>query len=65
MSKIFISDYNVVVEGMRTDLNFDNPNSKQFKNKNNKIKLMDKYKNKNKGCGKLENRKGQKFLVLV
>jgi hypothetical protein len=47
MSKIFISEYNVVVEGMRTDLNFDNPNSKQFKNKNNKSKLMDKYKNKN------------------
>jgi hypothetical protein len=65
MSKIFISDYNVVVEGMRTDLNFDNPNSKQFKNKINKSKLMDKYKNKNKGCGKLENRRGQEFLVLV
>ena len=64
MSKIFISDYNVVVEGM-TDLNFDNPNSKQFKNKINKSKLMDKYKNKNKGCGKLENRRVQEFLVLV
>lgn len=53
------------MEGMRTDLNFDNPNSKQFKNKINKSKLMDKYKNKNKGCGKLENRRGQEFLVLV
>jgi hypothetical protein len=53
------------VEGMRTVLNFDNPNSKQFKNKNNKIKLMDKYKNKNKGCGKLGNKRGQEFLVLV
>jgi len=65
MSKIFVSEYNVVVEGMRTDLNFDNPNSKQFKNKNNKSKLMDKYKNKKEGCGKLDNRRGQEFLVLV